>query len=153
MEEKSLLIRQIDDCFYKLSGKRLPTPHDITDRYQWLDEEAPYSILAHNANADPHFIYANKYALSCFKYTLEEMLSLHSRLSAADEDRAERAQLLQIVTCDGIAYNYSGPRIDKYGSSFNIYDGIVWQLKDEESVWGQGALFWTEEYNRPDWYK
>lgn len=145
-EKSYALIKQIDDCFCKLNGTPLPCPADVSDRYKWLDEEAPYSILAHNHSDDPHFIYANRYALSCFKYTEEEMLSLPSRFSAAEQNRAERERLLQAVTHDGIAYNYTGPRIDKYGNTFTIYRGIVWELRDQDGkVWGQGALFYTEE--------
>jgi len=147
------LLKKIDNCFLNLNGNYLPCPYGIADRYEWLHEKAPYSILAHNTDADPHFVYANEYALSCFKYSREEMLSLPSRLSAAEQDRAERQRLLQIVTRDGIAYNYEGPRVDKQGNFFTIYDGILWQLtEDNGEVWGQGALFWTEKGNHPDWY-
>jgi len=152
-EKKRKLIQTIDDSFHKLNGKPLPCPPDVDDRLRWLDEEAPYSILAHNADKDPHFVYANKYALTCFKYTEEEMLALPSRLSAGEQDRAERQRLLEKVTSDGIAYNYEGPRVDKNDKTFNIYDGIVWQLKDDNgTIWGQGALFWTDKKERPDWY-
>ncbi|SRR5258708_5168625 len=152
-EQYSTLIAQIDECFRALTGEHLPCPPGIPDRYQWLHEHAPYSILAHNAEADPHFIYANRYALACFKYTAEEMLSLPSRLSAVAQDRAQRERLLQDVTHDGIAYNYTGPRVDKYENRFMIYDGIVWQLQSGQGVvWGQGALFWTSEQERPGWY-
>lgn len=140
------ILEKIDNCFYQLSGKYLPSPPHIDNRYEWLHEEAPYSILAHNADPDPHFIYVNKYALSCFKYTNEEMLSIPSRLSAGERDRAERQRLLEIVTKDEIAYGYEGLRVDKYGSYFPIYNGIVWQLKDvDNQIYGQGALFRTEK--------
>lgn len=148
-----ILLQKMDNCFLKLHGSSLPCPSDISDRYSWLHEKAPYSLLAHNTDADPHFVYANEYALSCFKYNPEEMLCLPSRLSAAEQDRAERQQLLEVVTRDGIAYGYEGPRVDKNGKFFKIYDGILWQLtNDDGSVWGKGALFWTEKGNHPDWY-
>jgi len=152
-EKKYSLLKQIDESFAKLNGSVLPCPDNINDRYKWLDEAAPYSILAHNADKDPHFIYANQYALTCFKYTEEEMLALPSRLSAGEQDREERQKLLDTVTKKGIAYNYEGPRVDKNGNTFNIYDGIVWQLRfDDGTIWGQGAIFWTDKDKRPDWY-
>ncbi len=152
-EDYRSLLKRIDKSFQELNGNPLPSPPDIPDRYTWLHENAPYSILAHNADTDPHFVYANVYALSCFKYTSEEMLSLLSRLSAAEQDRAERQRLLEIVKRNGIAYAYEGPRVDKYGNSFMIYDGVLWQLADADNkIWGQGALFWTQKGNHPAWF-
>jgi hypothetical protein len=78
-----------------LNGNHLPCPKDVLDRYKWLDEEANYSILAHDSSADPIFIYANRFALSCFKYTLDEILFLPSRLSASAPNRSEREQLVK----------------------------------------------------------
>ena len=74
------------------------------------------------------------------------MLFLPSRFSASTSNRSEREQLLRAVSQNGIAYNYSGDRIDKSGNSFTIYDGIVWELKDQNGEkWGQAALFYTEK--------
>jgi len=145
-EKMYALLKKIDDCFLSLSGHRLPCPEDIQDRYKWLNEESNYSILAHDSSADPVFIYGNQYALSCFKYTLDELLSLPSRLSASAPNRTDRERLLKEVAQNGIAYNYSGDRVDKNGNSFTIYNGIVWELKDQNGDrWGQGALFYTEK--------
>ena len=147
------LIPQIDDNFFHRNGKALPAPPDISARAQWLHSEAPYSILAHGTGDDPHFIYANQFALSCFKYDGEELLQLPSRLSAAPQDRSERERLLQDVTLHGIAYDYSGPRVDKYGHTFTIYDGVVWRLSEPDGTpFGQAALFWTHAQERPAWF-
>lgn len=148
------LLRQIDASFYKLSGGRLYGPPGIPDIHRWLHEEAPYGILAHNTEADPHFIYANHHALSSFKYTPAEILEVPSRLSASEQDRQERQRMLQVVLRDGIVYNYSGPRVDKHGNSFTIYEGIVWQVRGiNDEVLGQAALFWTDKDKRPEWYQ
>lgn len=153
LEKQLTVLKQIDACFLELSGKNLPFPSGISDPYRWLDENAPYSILAHNCNDDPVFVYANKFALSCFKYSQDEMLLLPSRLSVAIGKREEREILLNSVKQDGIAYNCTGERIDKYDNNFSIYDGIIWQLKEKKGkVWGQGALFWSTEKDRPEWY-
>lgn len=147
------LITQIDHNFLDKNGKALPAPPDVAARAQWLHEDAPYSILAHGTGADPHFIYANQFALSCFKYSPEELLQLPSRLSAAPQDRSERERLLLDVTLNGIAYNYTGPRVDKHGNTFTIYDGVVWRLTNPDgSPFGQAALFWLKETERPSWY-
>lgn len=152
-DKKRNLIATINESFHKLNGNPLPHPPEIHDIYEWFDKEAPYSILAHNTDTDPHFIYANQFALYCFKYTETEMLALPSRLSAGEQSRTERQRLLDEVSKNGIAYNYSGPRVDKYGKTFNIYDGIVWQLNTGDHIMGQGALFWDHEGQKPEWYK
>lgn len=140
------LIREIDNCFLALNGSNLPCPDDVTNRYEWLHEKANYSILAHNNGDDPVFIYANQYALACFKYSQEEILGLPSKFSASASNRELRELLLKEVTQNGIAYNYSGERVDKFGNSFTISDGIIWQLKnDEKKVWGQAAIFWLKK--------
>jgi PAS domain-containing protein len=157
--QNDTLIRQINENFLRLSGKPLyapPVASDaaVADVHQWLHEEAPYGILAHNIDADPRFIYANRHALASFKYTPDEILAVPSRQSASEQDRPERQRMLEIVLRDGIVYNYSGPRVDKYGNSFTIYDGIVWQLRNTNGeVWGQAALFWTDEVKRPEWFE
>ncbi|AVG78575.1 MEKHLA domain-containing protein [Pantoea ananatis] len=137
------LLKRIDERYRSLTGHGLYCPHDIDDRYQWLHEQAPYSILAHSTAADPVFVYANRCALNCFKYSAEEIRQLPSRLSAGPFDREARQRLLDIVRRDGIATGYSGPRVDKQGKSFIIYDGEVWQSDGrDEAGWGQAALFW-----------
>ncbi|MCD0470527.1 MEKHLA domain-containing protein [Flavobacterium sp. JAS] len=140
------LIKQIDDCFLALNGTNLPCPGDIKDRYKWLHEQANYSILGVDNSADSIFIYANQYALSCFKYTHEELLSLPSKLSASETNRAARAVLFEKVNQNGIVYNYSAPRVDKYGNSFTIHDAIIWKLEDKSgNVLGQAALFHSQK--------
>ncbi|NQS85537.1 MEKHLA domain-containing protein [Pantoea allii] len=142
-ENQLALLQRIDERYRALTGRGLYCPDEHVDRYLWLHEHAPYSILAHSSEADPVFVYANRCALSCFKYSLEEMLQLPSRLSAGPSDREARQHLLDIVKRDGIATGYSGPRVDKQGKSFIIYEGEVWQSdRDAEAGWGQAALFW-----------
>ncbi|HDV9907165.1 TPA: MEKHLA domain-containing protein [Klebsiella oxytoca] len=137
------LIHCIDLDYQKLSGKLLPSPINLTDRSWWLHHEAPYSILAHSNDNDPHFIYANQCALKCFEYPREEILQLPSRLSASASEQQERQQLLDVLANKDIIHGYSGVRVTREGKIFNIYDGVIWQLKNGDGeVWGQGALFW-----------
>jgi len=153
-EKKIALLKEVDNCFLKLSGKRLPTPPDVIDRYTWIDQEAPYSILVHDTQSDPVYIYVNQRAISCFKYTLEEFLTTPSRLSATESTQDERNHLFDTARKNGIAYNYTGPRVDKYGNIFNINDCIVWEVrKNDGTKIGEAALFWPDEHKRPDWYK
>lgn len=137
------LIEQIAACYQRLSGKSLPGPKAVDDRCRWLDEEAPYSLLAHGSGADPHFIYANQCALACFAYTRAQMLQLPSRLSAASPAQQERQRMLDSLQTRGIVDGYTGLRINSRGESFSIYNGVIWQLQHPDgTLWGQAALFW-----------
>jgi len=137
------LIMSIDLGYQKVSGKPLPGPQTLSDRLWWLHHQAPYSILAHNADNDPLFIYANLCALTCFDYSREALLQLPSRLSVAAFAQPERQRLLDGLANKGIVYGYSGVRITREGKSFNIYNGAIWQLRNNEGkLWGQAALFW-----------
>jgi PAS domain-containing protein len=108
----------------------------------WLYNEAPFAVLAHNTEPDPHFIYANSAAQACFDYTWSEFTSLPSRLSAEAPDRTERERLLDEVRRNGFMRGYRGQRIAKSGRRFWIEDGIVWQLIDTNGiVQGQAATF------------
>jgi hypothetical protein len=101
-------------------------------------------VLAHNTDADPRFIYANRAAQRCFEYSWAEIDSMPSRLSAEAPNRAERQRLLDAVSRDGYVGGYRGIRIAKSGRRFSIEDGIVWQLIDARGVYrGQAAMFAT----------
>jgi PAS domain S-box-containing protein len=123
-----------DPLFYDLltgSYVRLvgtPLVADRPDGPRWLYEDAPFCLLAHNTDADPRFIYANRAAQACFEYSWEEMTSLSSRLSAEAPNREERQRLLDSVLAQGFASDYRGLRIAKSGRRFWIEDATVWQL-------------------------
>ncbi|EAC0925597.1 MEKHLA domain-containing protein [Salmonella enterica] len=154
MTEQALqLLSAIDASFYHYTGVYLPCPPSLSDRYDWLHNNAPYSLVAHNSENDPKFIYTNMQALKCFKYPLQEFLGLPSRLSASETDQPERQALLQTVKNRGIAFNYSGPRVDKHNNQFIIYDGIVWQsCEATKPIFGQAALFWPDDSEKPYWF-
>lgn len=108
----------------------------------WLYHKAPFVIVAHNADADPRFIYANKAGQNCFEYPWDEFVTLPSRLSAELPNREERQRLLDAVTRNGFISDYRGLRIAKSGRRFWIEDGIVWQLIDRDgNRCGQAATF------------
>ena len=104
-------------------------------------------VLAHNTDADPRFIYANKAAQSRFGYGWDEFMSLPSRLSAESGLRERREAVLNAVARDGFVAGYSGVRIAKSGLRFRIVDAVIWQLIDEDgTVRGQAATFsqWSD---------
>ncbi len=125
-------------------------PEDAGDdaaRARWLYEDAPFCVLAHNTDADPRFVYANRAAQACFEYGWDEFTTLPSRLSAEAPDRAERQRLLDAVTRDGFIGDYRGIRIARSGRRFWIESAVVWQLIDEAgALHGQAAALrdWRE---------
>jgi hypothetical protein len=56
----------------------------------WLYHDAPFAVVAHNTEADPRFIYANRTAQACFEYSWDEFTTLRSRFSAEMPDRYSR---------------------------------------------------------------
>jgi PAS domain-containing protein len=113
----------------------------------WLYHHVPFAVVAHNVEADPRFIYANRAAQACFEYSWEEFTALPSRFSAEAPERAERQELLDAVGRNGFASGYRGIRVAKSGRRFRIEDGVVWQLIDANGVGrGQAATFssWSD---------
>ncbi|QLI81775.1 MEKHLA domain-containing protein [Chitinibacter fontanus] len=129
--------------YRRLVGRELVDPSwDIEQAAQWLAETAPFCVLAHEASADPRFIFANRTAQRCFEYSHDELIGLPSRLSAEAPNRAERQQLLESVSRQGFASGYRGLRIAKSGRRFWIEDVTVWNLIDEAGVChGQAATY------------
>jgi PAS domain S-box-containing protein len=108
----------------------------------WLYEQAQFCLLAHDGGADPRFVYANRSAQRCFEYAWHELVGLPSRLSAAPEAHAERAQLLSSVAQRGCAEGYRGLRVGKSGRRFWIENVSVWNLVDAQGrSHGQAATY------------
>ena len=137
----------LSGAFSRLVGKDLiaeaaPRAGSAAAQARWLYAEAPFSVLAHNTETDPKFVYANRTAQRCFEYDWDEIVGLPSRLSAPAPDRDARQRLLDAVTKDGFIGNYRGLRIAKSGRRFWIEHAIVWQIIDENgSLHGQAAMF------------
>jgi PAS domain S-box-containing protein len=113
----------------------------------WL-YDAPFGLLAHDASADPLFVYANRAAQERFGYTWEEFVGLPSRLSAGGQAREERRVFMDSARRQGYVANYRGPRIAKSGRRFWIEDATVWNLLDSESgLVGQAAQIrnWADD--------
>ena len=131
--------KMLTESYRRLVGSALTGAHLGP---AWLYEDAPFAVLAHETDADPRFIYANRTAQRCFEYSWDELISMPSRLSAEAPNRAERQKLLDAVSRDGYVTGYRGVRIAKSGRRFWIEDGVVWQLIDAAGVYrGQAAMF------------
>jgi len=133
------------ESFERCVGRRLAPDGEGAE---WLYEQSPAVVLAHNTEADPRFIYANRAAQACFEYSWDEFIALPSRLSAEAPDRAERQRLLTTVAAKGFVSGYRGVRIAKSGRRFRIEDTTVWDLIDRNGRrLGQAAMFgsWQDE--------
>ena len=109
---------------------------------EWLYHDAPFAVVAHNTDADPRFIYANKTAQACFEYPWSEFVQLRSRYSAEEPNRFERQRLLESVSQKGFVTGYNGLRISRSGRRFWIQNGVVWQLMNDIGItFGQAAVF------------
>ena len=134
------LFRLLDTTYARFMHRPL-APADSAGA-AWLYHDAPFAVLAHDTRADPFFIYANEAAQRCFEYSWNELVGMPSRLSAELPAQADRQRLLDTVTRNGFATDYSGVRIAKSGRRFWILDGTVWRLRDEHGVYrGQAAMF------------
>jgi hypothetical protein len=117
--------------YARLVGKPLvPQGKDSS----WLYVEAPFAVVAHDTDADPKNIYANRCAQTCFEYSWEEFIGLPSRLSAEAPERAERQALLDAVSKNGFISDYRGIRVAKSGRRFLIEDGVIWELIDDKGI-------------------
>jgi PAS domain-containing protein len=139
-----------DKAFYELlagSYERLlrkpllPRRMAAQEAARWLYEDAPFAVLAHNTDEDPHFIYGNKAAQRRFEYSWDEITRLPSRLSAEAPDREERERFLQRVRLSGYESGYRGVRIAKSGRRFMIEGATLWELRDDAgAVHGQAVV-------------
>ncbi|MBK5961654.1 MEKHLA domain-containing protein [Rhodoplanes elegans] len=134
----------LTSSFSRLVGRPLvPAEADAT----WLYVDAPFVCVAHDTQADPRFVYANRAAQTRFGYGWDEFVGLPSRLSAQAPERAERQQFLDTVAAQGYVAGYRGLRVKKSGATFWIEDGLVWQLRDDTgTLRGTAAVFstWTD---------
>ncbi|GAB7127366.1 hypothetical protein JCM19000A_18730 [Silvimonas sp. JCM 19000] len=126
-----------------LLGEPLADPAlSLPDATRWLYEDAPFCLLAHNAELDPRFIYANHAAQRCFGYDWPTFFGMPSRLSAQAPQQSERQSMLAQVARDGFITDYRGLRIDAHGQRFWIEDGRLWNLLDDAgTVVGQAVAF------------
>ena len=117
-----------------------------TDETQFL-KETLLPVLAHSGTPtsknDPKFTFANPAALALFGYNESEFIGLPSKLSAGPEDRSEREVMMKQAALDGYILNYNGIRVKKNGEMFWIKNGIIFNLKEGDTVIGQAAIIPT----------
>lgn len=132
----------------RLTGRPLiPSERPEINSARWLYENANFCVLAHNAENNPTFIYANIAAQRCFEYSWTEITQLRSALSAEHSEKISREKLLENVRRQGFSNHYSGVRITKSGKRIWIENATVWNLIDRNGLYkGQAATFLEWKY-------
>jgi hypothetical protein len=102
--------------------------------------EAPFVLVSHGTEADPIFNYGNRKALELWEFSWEEFTKMPSRQSAEEIVQEERDRLLAEAATKGFS-NFSGVRITSTGKRFQIQDGILCNLLNEQNLHcGQAAV-------------
>ncbi|MFN6558187.1 MAG: MEKHLA domain-containing protein [Nostoc sp. ChiSLP01] len=103
--------------------------------------EAPFVLVSHGTEPDPIFNYGNRKALELWELSWEEFTTMPSRKSAEEVVQQERDRLLSEAATKGFSH-FSGVRITSTGKRFEIQDGILWNLLDEQNQYcGQAAVY------------
>jgi hypothetical protein len=102
--------------------------------------EGRFALLTHDMSAILN--YANRFTLDLWEMDWETMRQTPSRLTAPEEDRAARAELMAAVARDGFVRDYRGRRVSRSGKLFLIERATVWTMTDQSGVaFGTGAFF------------
>ena len=103
--------------------------------------EAPFVLVSHGIESDPIFNYGNRKALQLWEFSWSEFTKMPSRQSAEEVVQEERDRLLAEAATKGFS-NFSGVRITSTGKRFQIQDGILWNLLNEQNQpCGQAAVY------------
>jgi hypothetical protein len=133
------------DSYRQWTGNELisrTTPErDLLDLWN-----APFVVVAHDAQEDPILQYGNWQALQLWELPLDRFVTMPSRLTAEPMHRDERERLLERTRKFGYVDDYRGIRISSTGKRFVIEKALLWNVQDGsgERI-GQAATFanWT----------
>ncbi|MEA5578996.1 MEKHLA domain-containing protein [Anabaena sp. UHCC 0451] len=102
---------------------------------------APFVLASHGTEENPIFNYGNRKALEQWEMFWDEFTRTPSRKTAEAVEQEERNRLLADAGTKGFSY-FSGVRITSTGKRFQIEDGILWNLLDEQNQYcGQAAVY------------
>jgi MEKHLA domain len=104
--------------------------------------DAPFAVLAHDTRPDPLCIYANAAALAAFELSPADAPAFATSRTVAPAARDERRAALARANQAGLLRGYSGVRVSTAGRRFEIHDGRIWTLLDDDGrCAGQAAAF------------
>ena len=123
---------------------------ESADKMQ-LIENWKYPVLSHSGSPssthDPVFTFVNSAACELFSYSRDQFIGLPSKLSAEQENRNERSNMLKDAMAKGYISDYNGIRISSKGRRFRIKNALVWTLKDDKGNHiGQATVIPTWEF-------
>ena len=98
-------------------------------------------VLSHDAGVDLRFVYASSAAASLWRISVEDMIGMPSRLSAPADAREDRARMLSDASRDGVLSGYSGERVARDGTRFQIMDATLWTVDGYPDGPGQAVVF------------
>ncbi len=103
---------------------------------------APFAVLAHDMRPDPLCIYANAAALMAFELRLGDAPDFVTSRTAEPAARDDRRAALARADEAGLLRGYSGVRVSTSGRRFEIHDGRIWTVLDDDGRRvGQAAAF------------
>ena len=135
----------IERSHQRAFGRGLLPGHACADQIRTRAQSlfsASDPVLAHNGSEDPTLVYANAAALLLWRRDWNAMVGMPSRLTAPQQERAERAQALVSAQTMDAFQGYRGIRIDSEGRRFVIDNARIWTLWDARGErCGQAASF------------
>ena len=125
------------------------TSYDLIEDYGFSEEtlgeqvfNADFYILSHDCRADPMLNYGNDLVLKLWEISWDELTTMHSQDTAKPVDRATRLAAMEQVKLQNYISGYSGMRISKTGTEFEILDVTIWNLfTSNGDPYGQAAWF------------
>lgn len=104
--------------------------------------DAPFAVLAHDTRPDPLCVYANAAALAAFELTFEDAPAFATSRTVEPAARDERSAALARAEEAGLLRGYSGVRVSTAGRRFEIHEGQIWTVLDDDGRRaGQAATF------------
>jgi hypothetical protein len=128
---------------------QLPPGADDAARARALFD-APIAVLAHDRQPDPLCVYANAAALAAFELTLADAPAFATSRTVEPAARDERVAALARAEEAGLLSGYSGVRVSTTGRRFQIHDGRIWTVLDDDGRRvGQAAAVRSGDASRP----
>ena len=130
------------------------TSYDLIEEYGFSEEtlgeqvfNADFYILSHDCTADPILNYGNDRVLKLWETSWAQLTTMHSQDTAKPVERATRLAAMERVKLQNYISGYSGMRISKTGTEFEILDVTIWNLFTRNSdPYGQAA--WFKKYRQ-----
>jgi hypothetical protein len=139
-------IAQVAAAFARVTGGDLVTEAGLDPAALYSADlgrsvwDGAFALLTHDRNAI--LSYGNRFALGLWETDWETLTVTPSRLTAPEEDRAARAEIMAAVERDGFTRAYTGRRVSRSGRLFLIENATVFTLTDEKGAgFGTGAFF------------